>query len=159
MKVLVIGGGGREHALAWKLAQSPRVHEVVVAPGNAGTAREPKCSNVAVSATDIDGLVNLVREWLIQHMLDARQRDALLKELFGREGNGLGLSFSRLTIGASDFSRHHYSLNDTPDGTPDPDLKHFSIDQNRGDVIPVARAMLAINPQLKIMASPWSAPG
>ena len=97
--------------------------------------------------------------WLIQHTLDARQRDDLLEELFGREGNGLGLSFSRLTIGASDFSRHHYSLNDTPDGTPDPDLKHFSIDQNRGDVIPVARAMLAINPQLKIMASPWSAPG
>lgn len=97
--------------------------------------------------------------WLIQHTLDARQRDALLKELFGREGNGLGLSFSRLTIGASDFSRHHYSLNDTPDGMPDPDLKHFSIEQNRGDVIPVARAMLAINPQLKIMASPWSAPG
>ncbi|WP_454259179.1 glycoside hydrolase family 30 protein [Pseudoxanthomonas mexicana] len=97
--------------------------------------------------------------WLIQHTLDARQRDALLEELFGREGNGLGLSFSRLTIGASDFSRHHYSLNDTPDGMPDPDLKHFSIDQNRGDVIPVARAMLAINPQLKIMASPWSAPG
>ena len=97
--------------------------------------------------------------WLIQHTLDARQRDDLLEELFGRGGNGLGLSFSRLTIGASDFSRHHYSLNDTPDGTPDPDLKHFSIDQNRGDVIPVARAMLAINPQLKIMASPWSAPG
>ncbi|WP_447586256.1 glycoside hydrolase family 30 protein [Pseudoxanthomonas mexicana] len=97
--------------------------------------------------------------WLIQHTLDAGQRDDLLEELFGREGNGLGLSFSRLTIGASDFSRHHYSLNDTPDGTPDPDLKHFSIDQNRGDVIPVARAMLAINPQLKIMASPWSAPG
>jgi len=97
--------------------------------------------------------------WLIQHKLDDDQRDALLKELFGREGNGLGLSFSRLTIGASDFSRHHYSLDDTPDGKPDPELKHFSIDENRGDVIPVARAMLAINPQLKIMASPWSAPG
>jgi len=62
MKLLVIGSGGREHALAWKLAQSARVDEVIVAPGNAGTAREPKCSNVAVSATDIDGLVNLVRE-------------------------------------------------------------------------------------------------
>ena len=62
MKLLVIGSGGREHALAWKLAQSPRVEEVLVAPGNAGTAREPKCRNVAVSATDIDGLVNLVRE-------------------------------------------------------------------------------------------------
>lgn len=97
--------------------------------------------------------------WLIQHKLDAGQRDAVLKELFGREGDGLGLSFSRLTIGASDFSRHHYSLDDTPDGKPDPELKHFSIDENRGDVIPVARAMLAINPQLKIMASPWSAPG
>lgn len=97
--------------------------------------------------------------WLIQHKLDADQRDALLKELFGREDGGLGLGFSRLTIGASDFSRHHYSLDDTPDGKPDPELAHFSIEPNRGDVIPVARAMLAINPQLKIMASPWSAPG
>ncbi len=61
MKVLVIGGGGREHALAWKLAQSPRVAEVLVAPGNAGTAAEPKCRNVAVAAMDIAGLVALAR--------------------------------------------------------------------------------------------------
>jgi phosphoribosylamine--glycine ligase len=61
MKILVIGGGGREHALAWKLAQSPRVDEVLVAPGNAGTAREPKCRNVAVKATDIDGLLALAQ--------------------------------------------------------------------------------------------------
>ena len=60
MKLLVIGSGGREHALAWKLAQSPRVTEVLVAPGNAGTAREPKCRNVGVGATDIDGLLALV---------------------------------------------------------------------------------------------------
>ena len=60
MKVLVIGNGGREHALAWKLAQSPRVGEVLVAPGNAGTATEGKCRNVAVKATDIDGLLALV---------------------------------------------------------------------------------------------------
>jgi phosphoribosylamine--glycine ligase len=59
MKVLVIGGGGREHALAWKLAQSPRVAEVLVAPGNAGTALEPKCRNAQVAATDIAGLVAL----------------------------------------------------------------------------------------------------
>jgi phosphoribosylamine---glycine ligase len=59
MKVLLIGSGGREHALAWKLAQSPRVSEVIVAPGNAGTAREAKCRNVAVGATDIDGLLAL----------------------------------------------------------------------------------------------------
>jgi phosphoribosylamine---glycine ligase len=61
MKLLVIGSGGREHALAWKLAHSKRVTEVLVAPGNAGTATEAKCRNVDVRATDIDGLVALVR--------------------------------------------------------------------------------------------------
>lgn len=62
MKVLVIGSGGREHALAWKLAQSPRITEVLVAPGNAGTATENNCRNVDVAATDIDGLLALVRD-------------------------------------------------------------------------------------------------
>ncbi|MEQ1439787.1 phosphoribosylamine--glycine ligase [Fontimonas sp. SYSU GA230001] len=61
MKVLVIGSGGREHALAWKLAQSPRVAEVLVAPGNAGTAREARCRNAAVAAEDIAGLVALAQ--------------------------------------------------------------------------------------------------
>ena len=61
MKILVIGSGGREHALAWKFAQSPRVSEVLVAPGNAGTAREAKTRNVAVAADDLDGLLNLAQ--------------------------------------------------------------------------------------------------
>ncbi|MEE4302568.1 MAG: phosphoribosylamine--glycine ligase N-terminal domain-containing protein, partial [Wenzhouxiangella sp.] len=61
MKVLVVGGGGREHALAWKLAQSDKVSEVIVAPGNAGTAREPAMRNAAVGAEDIDGLIELAR--------------------------------------------------------------------------------------------------
>jgi phosphoribosylamine--glycine ligase len=54
--ILVIGGGGREHALAWKLAQSPRANKVYVAPGNAGTAREPGIENVDITGEDIDGL-------------------------------------------------------------------------------------------------------
>ncbi len=62
MKILVIGSGGREHALAWKLAQSERVDEVLVAPGNAGTATEAKCRNVATKATDIEGLLALARD-------------------------------------------------------------------------------------------------
>jgi phosphoribosylamine--glycine ligase len=62
MKILVIGSGGREHALAWKLAQSPRVSEVIAAPGNAGTAREQGVRNAAVAATDIDGLLRLARD-------------------------------------------------------------------------------------------------
>lgn len=61
MKILVIGAGGREHALAWKLAQSPRVSEVLVAPGNAGTATEARCRNVQVKVTDLDGLLALAR--------------------------------------------------------------------------------------------------
>ncbi|MCI4568335.1 phosphoribosylamine--glycine ligase [Lysobacter sp. CFH 32150] len=60
MKVLVIGSGGREHALAWKLAQSPRITEVLVAPGNAGTAIEDKCRNATVNTADIEGLLALV---------------------------------------------------------------------------------------------------
>ncbi len=59
MKILVIGSGGREHALAWKCAQSPDVDEVLVAPGNAGSASEPGVRNVAVCSDDIDGLVAL----------------------------------------------------------------------------------------------------
>ena len=62
MKILVIGSGGREHALAWKLAQSPRVSEVIVAPGNAGSASEGKCRNVAVKVNDIDGLLKLAQD-------------------------------------------------------------------------------------------------
>ncbi len=61
MKVLVIGGGGREHALAWKCAQSPDVDTVYVAPGNAGTALEPKISNVAISVEDIGALVDFAK--------------------------------------------------------------------------------------------------
>jgi phosphoribosylamine--glycine ligase len=61
MKILVIGSGGREHALAWKLKQSPRVSEVIVAPGNAGTALEPGVRNVPINATDIDALLHFVQ--------------------------------------------------------------------------------------------------
>jgi phosphoribosylamine--glycine ligase len=65
MKVLVIGNGGREHALAWKAAQSSKVSSVFVAPGNAGTANEPKVCNVNIAATDIDGLIAFAKEQAI----------------------------------------------------------------------------------------------
>lgn len=62
MKILVIGNGGREHALAWKAAQSPQVDEVFVAPGNAGTNREDKLTNINIGVTDIPALVQFVKE-------------------------------------------------------------------------------------------------
>lgn len=61
MKVLVIGNGGREHALAWKAAQSPQVETVYVAPGNAGTALEPALQNVAIGVTDIPALLSFAQ--------------------------------------------------------------------------------------------------
>jgi phosphoribosylamine--glycine ligase len=62
MKILIIGSGGREHALAWKCAQSPGVDTVLVAPGNAGTARERRVRNVAVASDDIEGLLALAQK-------------------------------------------------------------------------------------------------
>ena len=62
MKVLVVGSGGREHALAWKIAQSNKVKEVVVAPGNAGTSHEPKVNNVDIDAEDIDTLLSFTQQ-------------------------------------------------------------------------------------------------
>ena len=62
MRVLIVGGGGREHALAWKAAQSPLVSQVYVAPGNAGTAREPRVSNVEIGAEDIDSLLEFAQQ-------------------------------------------------------------------------------------------------
>jgi phosphoribosylamine--glycine ligase len=61
MKVLIVGSGGREHALAWKCAQSPKVSEVLVAPGNGGTATEARVRNVDVAAEDVPGLVALAK--------------------------------------------------------------------------------------------------
>ena len=74
MKLLVIGSGGREHALAWRLLQSPRVQKVFVAPGNAGTALEPKLVNVAIAADDTAALVGFA------------QREAIDLTIVGPEG-------------------------------------------------------------------------
>ena len=86
------------------------------------------------------------------------KRKAIMAELFGRANDGLGLSFTRLTVGASDFSIHHYSYDDTPGNVPDPELRYFSIDPAKKYVLPRTREALAINPDLLVMISPWSAP-
>jgi len=95
--------------------------------------------------------------WLIHSRMSEAQRTVLMQELFG-PAPGIGLGFMRLTIGASDFSQSHYSLDEAPGGAPDPDLQYFSIARYRPDLLPLLRQAQSINPHLRIMASPWSAP-
>jgi glucosylceramidase len=90
--------------------------------------------------------------------LPADKRKAIMTELFGRANGGLGLSFTRLTVGASDFSSSDYTYDDTPGNVPDPELQNFSIEPAKKYVLPRTREALAINPDLLVMISPWSAP-
>ena len=89
MKVMIVGSGGREHALAWKCAQSSRVTEVVVAPGNAGTAREPKLRNVAVAVDDVVGLVALAQREAIDLTIIGPEAPLVLGVVDAFEAAGL----------------------------------------------------------------------
>lgn len=95
--------------------------------------------------------------YLIQEKMSPSQRESLLQDLFGRAG-GIGLSFFRTTMGASDFSLSHYSYDDVASGGSDSALTGFSIEVDRPHKLPVIKRALAINPQLTMVASPWSPP-
>lgn len=85
-------------------------------------------------------------------------RTVLLQELFSPEGNGIGISYLRISIGASDLSNRVFTYCDLGPGETDPLMERFTIDPEREDLIPVLKEILAINPSLKIMGSPWTAP-
>ena len=84
------------------------------------------------------------------------ERQALLKELFTEEG--IGISYLRVSIGASDLSDRVFSYNDLAPGETDPEMKKFSLDPDKKELIPVSKEILALNPDLKILGSPWSPP-
>jgi len=94
---------------------------------------------------------------LLMHM-DPAKRAALLQELFTRTGDGIGVSYLRLTIGSSDMNANVFSYDDLAPDQTDPDMAHFSLDPDRADVIPIMKQILAIDPKIKVLASPWSAP-
>jgi len=93
----------------------------------------------------------------IIHM-SAASRKALLKELFSTGDHHIGGSYLRVTIGASDLNEKVFSYDDLPAGQTDTALKHFDLGPDRKDVIPVLKEILAINPTIKILGSPWSPP-
>lgn len=94
---------------------------------------------------------------LINALPPAKQ-DALLKELFLWDSTFIGVSYLRVSIGASDLSASTFSYNDLPEGQTDPTLSQFSISKEQADLIPVLKKIVALNPHIKILGSPWSAP-
>lgn len=92
------------------------------------------------------------------HRMDAPARAGLLRELFGTAGPAIGVSYLRLSIGASDLDDRVFSYDDLPAGQTDPTLARFSLAPDREHLIPVLREILAINPDLKLLGSPWSPP-
>jgi glucosylceramidase len=94
---------------------------------------------------------------LIDKMSANKQAD-LLKELFGTAKNNIGVSYLRISIGSSDLDDHVFSYDDLSAGETDAELKKFSLDNDKHALIPVLKKILAINPHIKILASPWSPP-
>ncbi len=93
----------------------------------------------------------------LAHM-DAAKRAALLKEIFDLDGANIGVSYLRISIGASDLNDFVYSYDDMPEGATDPKLTKFSLAEEQKEVVPVLKEILAINPKIEILGSPWSAP-
>jgi glucosylceramidase len=109
---------------------------------------------------EIDGFGYTLTGGSAKHIIKMAtdSRKALLQELFAIDSTNIGVSYLRVSIGASDLNDHAFSYNDLPTGETDPELAKFSFGPDRADVIPVLKEILAINPGLKIMGSPWSAP-
>jgi O-Glycosyl hydrolase len=90
--------------------------------------------------------------------LSPSQRAEILKELFSTDSNYIGVSYLRVSIGASDLSASVFSYDDMPAGQTDPTLQHFSLSKDTINLVPVLKEILAINGNIKILGSPWSAP-
>jgi glucosylceramidase len=97
--------------------------------------------------------------YALNELATASGRNAAMTNLFTRNGGGIGLGFVRNPMGASDLSRSIYSYDDLPAGQTDTNLNSFSIAHDEADIIPLLKQALQLNPQLKIMANPWSPPG
>jgi glucosylceramidase len=90
--------------------------------------------------------------------LDEPVKQALLQELFGTDNTGLGISYLRISIGASDLSSEVFTYNELPAGATDPELNTFSLVNDEVDLIPLLKQIISINPEIKLMGSPWTAP-
>ena len=92
------------------------------------------------------------------NLLNAADKAKLLKELFGNDSASIGISYLRISIGASDLNATVFTYDDMPAGQTDVNLANFSLAPDETDIIPLLKEIIAINPAIKILATPWSAP-
>ncbi len=92
------------------------------------------------------------------HAMPLAEQDQLLHELFARDADAIGVNYLRISVGASDLSASLFTYNELPAGQTDIELEQFSIEKERESLIPVLKKILGINPDIKIMGSPWTAP-
>ncbi|MDB5086521.1 MAG: glucosylceramidase [Mucilaginibacter sp.] len=95
---------------------------------------------------------------MLINKMSAGSRVKLLNELFTTNGSSIGVSYLRISVGSSDLDDHVFSYDDLPAGETDPELKKFSLATDETNLIPVLKQILAINPKIKILVSPWSPP-
>jgi glucosylceramidase len=133
---------------------------VTFAPGVGGT--NPLVVDEAQLYQQVEGFGASFTDsaaYLLNRVATPAGRTAAMNNLFTRNGSGIGVSFVRNPMGASDLARFHYSYDDLPAGQTDPGLLNFSIQHDQQDIIPLLLQARQLNPQLTVMASPWSPPG
>ena len=149
-----------------KIYQSNGANELFVAKDVTEIAANASAATTDVNVSDaktyqtMDGFGGSFTDsaaYLINQVLDTDVKDDLMTKLFSHE-DGIGISVVRNPMGASDFARTVYSYNELPAGETDHNQERFSIAHDLDDVIPLSKQALAINPNVKFMASPWSAP-
>ncbi len=138
---------------------------MVAQPGIAFTATTAGTNKILVDETQqyqtIEGFGAAFTDsaaYLLQEVAQPSALPGALSDLFTRNGNGIGLSFMRNPMGASDLARSVYSFDDMPLGQTDPTLADFSIAHDQTDILPLILQAKALNPQMKILANPWSPP-
>jgi glucosylceramidase len=126
--------------------------------------KSTKAADITINASqvfqEIDGFGFALTGGSASHIIkmSPASRSALLKELFRTDGNNIGTSYLRLSIGASDLNEKVFSYNDLPEGETDTAMEKFDLGPDRVDVIPVLKEILKIDPSIRIMGSPWSPP-
>ena len=108
----------------------------------------------------IDGFGNCLTggSAMLLHRMNPIKRHAILEELFATSGKNIGISYLRISIGSSDLDDHVFSYDDLPEGGTDVELSQFSLNPDKSYLIPILKEILTINPQIRILGSPWSAP-